>query len=85
MAEEEQQFLGRQQVFLQQGLPAAGSSPGMLAGVQKTPDRKVLGSPGVQGSPKKVCIIVNLLTPIIADVTFQPITVLLSNWNQIIR
>ena len=25
-----------------------------LAGVQKTPDRKVVGSPGVQGSPKKV-------------------------------
>jgi dynein light intermediate chain 1 len=24
------------------------------AGVQKTPDRKVLGSPGVQGSPKKM-------------------------------
>eukprot|EP00088_Acartia_fossae_P008150 TRINITY_DN1386_c0_g1_i1.p1 TRINITY_DN1386_c0_g1~~TRINITY_DN1386_c0_g1_i1.p1 ORF type:complete len:527 (-),score=120.22 TRINITY_DN1386_c0_g1_i1:948-2528(-) len=54
VAEEEQQFLGRQQVFLQQGLPAAGTSPGMPAGVQKTPDRKVLGSPGVQGSPKKM-------------------------------
>ena len=54
MAEEEQNFLGRQQVFLQQGVPAAGSAPGVPAGVQKTPDRKVLGSPGVQGSPKKV-------------------------------
>ena len=27
------------------------------AGVQKTPDRKVVGSPGVQGSPKKVSYI----------------------------
>ena len=54
VAEEEQQFLGRQQVFLQQGVPAPGSGPGVPAGVQKTPDRKVLGSPGVQGSPKKV-------------------------------
>jgi hypothetical protein len=26
----------------------------VCAGVQKTPDRKVVGSPGVQGSPKKV-------------------------------
>ena len=26
----------------------------MPPGVQKTPDRKVVGSPGVQGSPKKV-------------------------------
>jgi len=54
VAEEEQQFLSRQQVFLQQGVPAAGSAPGVPAGVQKTPDRKVLGSPGVQGSPKKM-------------------------------
>jgi len=53
VAEEEQHFLSRQQLFLQQGGTVApgGSIP---AGVQKTPDRKVVGSPGVQGSPKKM-------------------------------
>jgi len=53
VAEEEQQFLARQQQLLAQGLPPqqAGAMP---TGVQKTPDRKVVGSPGVQGSPKKM-------------------------------
>jgi len=53
VAEEEQHFLTRHQLFLQQGgtPPTGGSIP---AGVQKTPDRKVVGSPGVQGSPKKM-------------------------------
>ena len=54
VAEEEQTFLSRQQHFLQQGLPAGGAQGTIPAGVQKTPDRKVVGSPGVQGSPKKV-------------------------------
>merc|ERR1719184_569831 len=52
VAEEEQQFLSRQQQYLAQGLPPQQSG-GMPTGVQKTPDRKVVGSPGVQGSPKK--------------------------------
>lgn len=53
IAEDEQHFLTRHQLFLQQGgtPPSGGSIP---AGVQKTPDRKVVGSPGVQGSPKKM-------------------------------
>merc|ERR1719323_2730072 len=46
VAEEEQQFLA-------QGLPP-NQGAGMPPGVQKTPDRKVVGSPGVQGSPKKI-------------------------------
>jgi len=54
IAEEEQNFLTRQQHLLQQGLPAGGGGAGIPAGVQKTPDRKVVGSPGVQGSPKKM-------------------------------
>lgn len=55
VAEEEQNFLTRQQHLLQQGLPAAGVQGGVVpGGVQKTPDRKVVGSPGVQGSPKKM-------------------------------
>jgi hypothetical protein len=52
VAEDEQQFLVRQQQYLQQG-----TTPPLAAGlpsVQKTPDRKTVGSPGVQGSPKKV-------------------------------
>jgi len=53
VAEEEQQFLSRQQQFLSQGLPPQQSGS-MPTGVQKTPDRKVVGSPGVQGSPKKM-------------------------------
>ncbi|XP_023345071.1 cytoplasmic dynein 1 light intermediate chain 1 isoform X2 [Eurytemora carolleeae] len=55
VAEEEQNFLGRQQHLLQQGVPPGGGGSGGVipAGVQKTPDRKVVGSPGVQGSPKK--------------------------------
>ena len=56
LAEEEQQFLGRQQQYLAQGLPPSQGQP-MPPGVQKTPDRKVVGSPGVQGSPKKVIYI----------------------------
>ena len=53
VAEEEQMFLSRQQQYLAQGLPPSQGQP-MPPGVQKTPDRKVVGSPGVQGSPKKV-------------------------------
>ena len=55
VAEDEQQFLARQQQYLAQGLPPSQGQGGpMPPGVQKTPDRKVVGSPGVQGSPKKV-------------------------------
>ena len=54
VAEEEQQFLSRQQQYLAQGLPPSQAGAMMPPGVQKTPDRKVVGSPGVQGSPKKV-------------------------------
>jgi len=57
VAEEETLFLARQQQFLMQGLPVPGLAQGpitMPTGVQKTPDRKVVGSPGVQGSPKKM-------------------------------
>ena len=54
VAEEEQQFLTRQQQYLAQGVPPAQGGASMPPGVQKTPDRKVVGSPGVQGSPKKV-------------------------------
>ena len=55
VAEDEQQFLSRQQQYLAQGLPPSQGQGGpMPPGVQKTPDRKVVGSPGVQGSPKKV-------------------------------
>ena len=53
VAEDEQQFLMRQQQYLAQGLPPSQGQV-MPPGVQKTPDRKVVGSPGVQGSPKKV-------------------------------
>merc|ERR1712029_924951 len=53
VAEEEQMFLSRQQQYLAQGLPPSQGQP-MPPGVQKTPDRKVVGSPGVQGSPKKI-------------------------------
>merc|ERR1719154_548435 len=55
VAEDEQQFLSRQQQYLAQGLPPSqGQGGAMPPGVQKTPDRKVVGSPGVQGSPKKM-------------------------------
>ena len=58
VAEDEQQFLLRQQQYLQQGAPPPSVSSSALGGmpssVQKTPDRKTVGSPGVQGSPKKV-------------------------------
>ena len=54
VAEEEQQFLSRQQQYLAQGVPPSQGGGSMPPGVQKTPDRKVVGSPGVQGSPKKV-------------------------------
>merc|ERR1719192_2843117 len=53
VAEEEQQFLSRQQQYLAQGVPPSQGGA-MPPGVQKTPDRKVVGSPGVQGSPKKI-------------------------------
>ena len=61
-AEDEQQFLLRQQQYLQQGVTAptpanAGSS--LPPSIQKTPDRKSVGSPGVQGSPRKVLLVVN--------------------------
>merc|ERR1719312_2391145 len=46
-------FLSRQQQYLAQGLPPS-QGQSMPPGVQKTPDRKVVGSPGVQGSPKKI-------------------------------
>ena len=58
-AEDEQQFLLRQQQYLQQGaqssmVPGGGVSGGSIgAGIPKTPDRKTMGSPGVQGSPTK--------------------------------
>lgn len=70
-AEDEQQFLLRQQQYLQQGNPTgagAGASPaGALAGspnlpqsIQKDPNRKSVGSPGVQSSPRKVYILDSL-------------------------
>jgi len=58
-AEDEQQFLMRQQQYLQQGaqpgMAPQGGMPGntMGAGIPKTPNRKDMGSPGVQGSPTK--------------------------------
>lgn len=56
-AEDEQGFLLRQQQYLQQGAPAPGptiaSAPLPPSSIQKTPDRKSVGSPGVQGSPRK--------------------------------
>ena len=54
IAEDEQAFLTRQLQFLQQGAPPAVAAGGVNPSVQKTPDRKAVGSPGVQGSPKKV-------------------------------
>ena len=62
-AEDEQQFLLRQQQYLQQGaqpgMVPVGGVPGgsMGAGIPKTPDRKSMGSPGVQGSPTKKVIL----------------------------
>ena len=59
-AEDEQQFLLRQQQYLQQGgqpgmVPVGGVLGGSMgAGVPKTTDRKTMGSPGVEKSPKKV-------------------------------
>ena len=48
----------RQQQYLQQqGVPAPGGPSGPSAiphGIQKTPDRNIVGSPGVGGSPRKV-------------------------------
>merc|ERR1719291_316539 len=55
-AEDEQGFLLRQQQYLQQGAPAPGptiASAPLPPSIQKTPDRKSVGSPGVQGSPRK--------------------------------
>ena len=54
VAEDEQQFLLRQQQYLQQGAPPASGAGLLPPAVQKAPDRKSMGSPGVQGSPKKV-------------------------------
>ena len=62
VAEEEQQFLSRQQQYLAQGVPPSQGGGSMPPGVQKTPDRKVVGSPGVQGSPKKVAESLSLLS-----------------------
>ena len=62
VAEEEQQFLSRQQQYLAQGVPPSQGGGSMPPGVQKTPDRKVVGSPGVQGSPKKVAQSLSLLS-----------------------
>lgn len=62
VAEEEQQFLSRQQQYLAQGVPPSQGGA-MPPGVQKTPDRKVVGSPGVQGSPKKVSYSTTLSLP----------------------
>ncbi|XP_063239700.1 cytoplasmic dynein 1 light intermediate chain 2 [Bacillus rossius redtenbacheri] len=59
-AEDEQAFLGRQLQLLQQGPPSGARQDSPMrspAGVQKTPDRRATGSPGVQGqlgSPKKI-------------------------------
>merc|ERR1711874_122498 len=55
-AEDEQGFLLRQQQYLQQGAPPAGptiANASLPPSIQKTPDRKSVGSPGVQGSPRK--------------------------------
>lgn len=55
-AEDEQQFLVRQQQYLQQGAPPTGptiAGASLPPSIQKTPDRKSVGSPGVQGSPRK--------------------------------
>jgi hypothetical protein len=44
-------------LFFQQGAPAPGptiASAPLPPSIQKTPDRKSVGSPGVQGSPRKV-------------------------------
>merc|ERR1711976_93895 len=56
-AEDEQQFLLRQQQYLQQGNPPSvgpsmSGSP-LPTSIQKTPDRNKVGSPGVGGSPRK--------------------------------
>ena len=68
VAEDEQQFLSRQQQYLAQGLPPSqGQGGAMPPGVQKTPDRKVVGSPGVQGSPKKVIIKSKLLSSTVME------------------
>jgi len=46
----------RQQQYLQQGAPPTGptvAGASLPPSIQKTPDRKSVGSPGVQGSPRK--------------------------------
>ena len=46
-------------LIFQQGAPAPGptiASAPLPPSIQKTPDRKSVGSPGVQGSPRKVSI-----------------------------
>ncbi len=55
VAEDEQQFLLRQQQYLQQGAPPppSGGAGSMMPAVPK-PVGKAMGSPGSQGSPKKV-------------------------------
>lgn len=56
-AEDEQQFLFRQQQYLLQGAPpaqsAATAAGSVVAGMQKPSDRKSIGSPAGQGSPTK--------------------------------
>lgn len=49
-------FFRQQQYLQQQGVPAPGgpSPAGIPHGIQKTPDRNIVGSPGVGGSPRKV-------------------------------
>ncbi|XP_067001575.1 cytoplasmic dynein 1 light intermediate chain 2 isoform X2 [Anabrus simplex] len=55
-AEDEQSFLGKQLQLLQQGTPTSRQESPLRTpvGVQKTGDRRSSGSPGVQGSPKKM-------------------------------
>jgi hypothetical protein len=58
-AEDEQGFLAKQLALLQQGGAPTSRTESPLrtpAGVQKTGERRVQGSPSVQGSPKKVFI-----------------------------
>lgn len=50
-------FLNLDVFEFQQGTPAAGptiAGASLPTSIQKTPDRKSVGSPGVQGSPRKV-------------------------------
>jgi hypothetical protein len=56
-AEDEQQFLLRQQQYLQQGVQPQGPAPAgasLPPSIPKTPDRKNYGPPSGQNSPRKV-------------------------------